>query len=260
MGDRDGNETSPCLNCTVHAGFLTSWHNTRPILIQHISEIRQRYPDYKLVLVGHSLGGAVATLAGLDMLLRGWDPQVTTFGQPMVGNDAFVEFLDEAFSLTNTQGPSGLKFRRVTHVNDPVPLLPLEEWGYGMHAGEIFISKQYLPPSISDVELCDGGRDPRCIAGAGSSRIMINELKDIARNEVHYSKLERPLGQNVLSNNRRNPESIDDRQHTLSRALWNPIPGRFRLWELLFAHRDYFSRLGLCVPGGDPTGLVVESA
>lgn len=211
------------------------------------------------MLVGHSLGGAIATLAGVDMLLRGWEPQVTTFGQPMVGNDAFVEFLDKTFRLTNTQDPSGLKFRRVTHANDPVPLLPLDEWGYRMHAGEIFISKQYLPPSISDVELCDGDQDPRCIAEAESSTIMINELKGIARNEIHYSRLERPLGQNVLSTGRRSPGSIDDGQQSLSRGLCNPIPGRFRLWELLFAHRDYFSRLGLCVPGGDPTGIVVET-
>jgi hypothetical protein len=30
------------------------------------------------------------------------------------------------------------------------------------------------------------------------------------------------------------------------------FPARFKLWQLLFAHRDYFWRLGLCVPGGDP--------
>jgi hypothetical protein len=30
------------------------------------------------------------------------------------------------------------------------------------------------------------------------------------------------------------------------------FPARFKLWQLFFAHRDYFWRLGLCVPGGDP--------
>jgi hypothetical protein len=30
------------------------------------------------------------------------------------------------------------------------------------------------------------------------------------------------------------------------------FPARFKLWQLLFAHRDYFWRLGLCLPGGDP--------
>jgi len=32
------------------------------------------------------------------------------------------------------------------------------------------------------------------------------------------------------------------------------IPSRFKFWELFFAHRDYFWRLGLCVPGGGKFG------
>jgi hypothetical protein len=35
-------------------------------------------------------------------------------------------------------------------------------------------------------------------------------------------------------------------------GMWR-VPPRFKLWQLFFAHRDYFWRLGLCVPGGDPT-------
>ncbi|KAK5242742.1 hypothetical protein LTR40_012676, partial [Exophiala xenobiotica] len=35
------------------------------------------------------------------------------------------------------------------------------------------------------------------------------------------------------------------------KTMW-AIDQRYRLWELFFAHRDYFWRLGLCVPGGDP--------
>lgn len=238
---------------------MTSWRNTRSILLQHISEARRQYPDYRLVLVGHSLGGAVAALAGLDMLLRGWDPQVTTFGEPKVGNDAFVRFLNEAFNLTNSQGPTGWGFRRVTHANDPVPLLPLEEWGYKMHAGEIFISNLYLPPSISDVEFCDGDQDPRCIAGAETARIMVNRLKDIARDEDRHSNLEHSTDQVALSSNQRLSEITDNERRSLSSARSTLIPSRYRLWELLFAHRDYFSRLGLCVPGGDPTGIAMEN-
>ena len=26
------------------------------------------------------------------------------------------------------------------------------------------------------------------------------------------------------------------------------IPSRYKLWQLLFAHRDYFWRLGVCLP------------
>jgi hypothetical protein len=34
--------------------------------------------------------------------------------------------------------------------------------------------------------------------------------------------------------------------------MWS-VPPPYRLWQLFFAHRDYFWRLGLCVPGGDPS-------
>ena len=34
-------------------------------------------------------------------------------------------------------------------------------------------------------------------------------------------------------------------------GMWN-VPPKYRLWQLFSAHRDYFWRLGLCIPGGDP--------
>ena len=37
------------------------------------------------------------------------------------------------------------------------------------------------------------------------------------------------------------------------RKRWGiPIPARYKMCHLFFAQRDYFWRLGLCVPGGDP--------
>jgi hypothetical protein len=34
---------------------------------------------------------------------------------------------------------------------------------------------------------------------------------------------------------------------------WNGAlpPQRYRLWQLLFAHREYFVKLGLCLPKGE---------
>lgn len=235
---------------------MNSWRNARPEILRHISAARQQYPGYDLVVIGHSLGGAVAALAGTEMQLRGWGPQVTTFGEPRVGNEAFVGFVDEIFCLDNShnQGQSfdedkdyvQSKFLRVTHVNDPVPLLPLEEWGYKMHAGEIFISRPDLPFSTSDIELCDGDQDPRCIAGAYEAlSLMLNGL-----NESTHLTRNIQSGKQVVLSTANNP---NDKQPELG-PQWSLILSKYRLWELLFAHRDYFWRVGLCVPGGDPTG------
>lgn len=191
-----------CDNCTVHTGFYSSWLNTRKVILPYVAEALEKYPNYKLVLVGHSLGGAVATLGGLDFKARGWDPHVTTFGEPRLGNEHLNKYINERFNITSDEAAN--RFHRVTHAGDPVPLLPLAEWGYSMHSEEIFISETDLPFSIADIKYCDGDEDKHCIAGSDEDK-----------------------------------------------PAWG-VPTRFKFWQLFFAHRDYFWRLGLCLPGGDP--------
>ncbi|KAF2749828.1 lipase precursor [Sporormia fimetaria CBS 119925] len=205
-GEPDGEDPPPahppkCDNCTVHTGFYSSWLNTRHAILSDVTEAIEKYPDYRLTLVGHSLGGAVAALAGLDFKARGWDPRVTTFGEPRIGNKELNAYLNERFNITSDD-PDGNKYHRVTHIGDPVPLLPLEEWGYSMHGEEIYISQPALPPSVADIHYCHGDEDPACI---------------------HGSDRDAPA--------------------------WG-VPTRFKFWNLFFAHRDYFWRIGLCVPSG----------
>jgi hypothetical protein len=194
-----------CHNCTVHTGFWTSWRDTRLEVLPAVYGALSRYPNHAVMLVGHSLGGAVAAFAGLEMLARGMNPTVTTFGEPRVGNKALAEYINLRFGLSgNSTVPfNGRSYRRVTHVSDPVPLLPLDEWGYASHAGEVFISKTEVPPEREDIYHCIGDEDIQCSAGPQES------------------------GGSML------------------------IPPRFRFWQLFFAHRDYFWRLGLCIPGTD---------
>lgn len=121
-----------CRNCTVHMGFLESWKIARTVVLPALKPLRKQYPEYSVHLVGHSLGGAVAALAALELkVISGWDNlTVTTFGEPRVGNDGFVEYLDAVFDLGGAgKSVDTTTYRRVTHVDDPVPLLPLSEWG-----------------------------------------------------------------------------------------------------------------------------------
>jgi pimeloyl-ACP methyl ester carboxylesterase len=179
-----------------------------------LQTLRRDHEDYPIWLIGHSLGGAVAALASLELKVSlGWDNiKVTTFGEPRIGNQGLADFVDEVFGLNEEDTPEEMAYHRVTHMDDPVPLLPLTEWGFRSHAGEIFIAKSDLSPEPEDVRLCVGDNDERCIAGS-------------------------------------------DSKDNKSASWWSRvshIPARLKLWQLFFAHRDYFWRLGLCVPGGDP--------
>ncbi|KAI1423928.1 alpha/beta-hydrolase [Xylaria sp. FL1777] len=218
-----------CTNCTVHMGFLLSWQIARRTVLPELKRIHERYPDYPIHVVGHSLGGAVGALAALEMkVILGWEHIImTTFGEPRVGNVGFVKYLDTVFRLNDGgNDPEQRAYRRVTHVDDPVPLLPLSEWGYRSHAGEFFISKSELSPTPSDIRPCVGDYDPNCIAGSDGEET--DQVEKPAPEEHSSSDL-----------------------NALSSGIWH-LPARFKLWELLFAHRDYFWRLGLCIPGGDP--------
>lgn len=114
----------------------------------------------------------MAALAILEIDTLGWEPVVTTFGEPKVGNKGIRIYLDTKFNLpfennnAASNPPLGGRYRRVTHVDDPVPLLPLQEWGYRSHTGEVYISKPSLQPGVSDLHLCFGDEDANCIAGA----------------------------------------------------------------------------------------------
>ncbi|KZL76055.1 triacylglycerol lipase [Colletotrichum tofieldiae] len=222
-----------CKDCTVHMGFLASWRQARNLVVPEVKKLREQYPDYPIHLVGHSLGGAVAMLASLELKVSlGWgNIVVTTFGEPKVGNQGLCDYVDEVFGLDNEKDEDLSKrtYRRVTHADDPVPLLPLTEWGYKPHAGEYHITKAELSPSLEDVIICRGDSDAHCITkgDGGFFESRIQELAEVAKSA----------------------EEVDETKWT---KRLPGFPARLKLWQLLFAHRDYFWRLGLCVPGGDP--------
>ncbi|KAI4719645.1 extracellular lipase [Aureobasidium sp. EXF-10727] len=239
-------ETPRCNNCTVHTGFYSSWKVASTAILPDLEAAIAAYPDYALTLVGHSLGGAVAALAGLDFVSRGWNPTVTTFGEPRLGNVALNQYLDQRFNLlssahqvwTNTLDERRLRYRRVTHIDDPVPLLPLTEWGYRMHAGEIYISKTALTPDIQDLQHCIGDEDHRCIAGQDGS---LSTESTLTRPDNLRVQLQRSI------------DNLAEERELEKRDIGSwVVPSRYKLWQLFFSHRDYFWRLGLCVPGGDP--------
>ena len=129
MTDLDMRQTQwPIGDC--HSGFVKAFLDTWPEILSHIETDNEYAP---LWITGHSLGGALATLAASDMLLAGGRVEgLYTFGCPRVGDKPFCRFMDAKM---------GNKNRRFVNNNDVVPRVPQRIFGYShcghvMHFGE----------------------------------------------------------------------------------------------------------------------------
>ena len=151
---------------TVHRGFNNAWNEIAVDVRQAIDDTVKMKPDYKLVITGHSLGGAIATVAAANLTAEGgYEFDLYTYGQPRVGNDKFSDFLSE-----NIPG----RLYRVTHDADPVPRLPPAALplfgllGYRHTSPEIWLTGEASADpeniAVEDVESCEGNLNFACNA------------------------------------------------------------------------------------------------
>ena len=96
----------------VHEGFLEIYNLFRPLIMDTLDGMDPRSP---LFITGHSLGGALATLALPDIGAR-WGRRpvgLYTYGSPRVGDNAFVtafncRYFGKSFRIINTSDMVGL--------------------------------------------------------------------------------------------------------------------------------------------------------
>ncbi len=100
-------------NIEIHGGFLPIYQSCRETILYHLSKLSKVKP---LLITGHSLGGALATLLTLDSIhsTSFQNISLATFGAPKVGNKAFKTFF-------NNVVPTSYRF---VNLYDIVPLLP----------------------------------------------------------------------------------------------------------------------------------------
>ncbi|CAG8405687.1 unnamed protein product [Penicillium salamii] len=138
--------TSLCSGCKAHAGFWESWETVASDVSSQIKSAQSKYPGYKVVVTGHSFGGAVAALAGTALRNGGTTLSLYTYGQPRLGNKALATF-------TTNQG----SLWRVTHTNDIVPRLPPTSFGFSHPSPEYWVTSGNTDTiTTSDVEIVEG--------------------------------------------------------------------------------------------------------
>lgn len=98
----------------VHVGFHEAWKSFAPDVSRFL---RGRHPSV-IHCVGHSLGGALATLsADCFSSIRAGKVKLYTFGSPRVGTSMFAQSLDHRVGAAN--------MHRTFHCADLVPMVPL---------------------------------------------------------------------------------------------------------------------------------------
>ncbi|KFX89269.1 hypothetical protein V490_07127 [Pseudogymnoascus sp. VKM F-3557] len=152
-----------CSGCSTHAGFTAAWYEPRAAILAALKSTTAQYPSYKIVVTGHSLGGAVATLAAADIRSQGYAADLFTYGSPRTGNGAFASWVSAQPGIT----------ARVTHVNDPVPRLPpMLLAGYRHTTPEYWLSTggaTTVDYTLADVKVCTGISTTGCNAGTTPS-------------------------------------------------------------------------------------------
>ncbi|XP_059648819.1 lipase-like [Cornus florida] len=156
----------------VHRGFYYAYHNTtlRPGILSAIKRAKKLYGEMKIMVTGHSMGGAMASFCGLDLRVNGeaQHVQVMTFGQPRVGNAVFATYYSEL--VPNTI--------RVVNEHDIVPHLPpyysyFPQKTYHHFPREVWLYNIELGSLVYRVEkVCDSsGEDPSCSRSVAGNSI-----------------------------------------------------------------------------------------
>lgn len=117
-----------CEECHCHHGFYQTWTDVRDETISLVAEAQREYPDYSLVLTGHSLGAAQALLAAAEFRTNNTQAELFNYGQPHVGDETFAEYV-------TSQGDN----YRVTHTDDPAPRIGEPSLGYRHTSPEYWI-------------------------------------------------------------------------------------------------------------------------
>lgn len=128
--------TDICPLCFCHQGFYNSWLEARTGVLAALKATASTYPTYRIIVVGHSLGGAIADVAAAEIRKAGTDADLYTYGAPRIAPPTLSDYI--------TNQNKGGNFR-VTHYDDPVPRLPPRAFGY------VHISPEYYIDTVTGI-------------------------------------------------------------------------------------------------------------
>ena len=134
----------------VHLGFEMVYSEMRLKILRELYPLTLKYPDYRVIFTGHSLGGSLSILAAVDFFdQHGMQDRISviTYGQPRTGDQTWCNYVNML--------PFSSRYFRVVKVGDPVPLMPGRALGYAS-CGTL------VEYSDSGVKICSEGDVDTC--------------------------------------------------------------------------------------------------
>ncbi|KAF9527380.1 Alpha/Beta hydrolase protein [Crepidotus variabilis] len=152
----------------VHSGFQVGYKNVESSVLNTVKSQLVTYPTYRVVVTGHSLGGALASLSAISLKsgIPNANLKLFTYGQPRAGNGAFASLVESLIGTPNI-------FRSV-HTFDGVPTFFLDKLGYKHFASEFWQFQE--PANAGNIKICAGGEDPKCSDSIPSTFINVAHL------------------------------------------------------------------------------------
>lgn len=143
-----------------HAGFMKQYLAVQGDITAYLGAKRAETKEYSLTVTGHSMGAAIASIAGTALRAQGLSLTVYTYGQPRTGNQKYADYVDLLFPPASEsesgQTPTNAMFR-ATHADDGVAQVPVQKDGYRHHSTEYWIP----PPGGDHPVLACTGQEPR---------------------------------------------------------------------------------------------------
>lgn len=178
----------------VQVYFKKAFNKLSPCVYASVTELVRQNPDYDVIVTGHSLGGAIASLSAAALIWTGIVPSnklsLYTFGMPRVGDKGYALKHDE---IVNNSW-------RVVHARDIVPHIPtcnlitgcsVTADGPYHHGIEIFYPESDMTKSSRYIQ-CKGDEDDGCSDGLVTENWCLPDLDQCIKYHKNYFEI--PVG------------------------------------------------------------------
>ncbi len=150
-----------CDGCKVHSGFYAAEQSVISDVLAEVTRLNGMYPDYQILVTGHSLGAALATLTAMDLV--GSFPglvNVYNYGCPRMFNQDAANYA--SYNSGVNIGARRTHYKDIV-VHSPPMGIPFLEFYHTI--GEIYEggpSSSYPNFPGGPLQDCSGEEDPNC--------------------------------------------------------------------------------------------------